>query len=152
MSSNKIQVRAVERNDLVQVLALMHQLAEFEGYSDKFCVTVDAIDQAVFEQHKIEVLVACINNEVEGICVFYTLPFTYDLKPWFYLKELFVNREHRSLGLGYALMRELIAASKRREVSKIRWEVLATNLSAIEFYQSLGSQPEAEWNLYSLTP
>ena len=152
MLNNKIEIRTIEKKDLEKVHFLMQKLAEFEGYSDKFCVTVDSISEAVFEQQKLEILVACINEEVEGICVFYTLPFTYDLKPWFYLKELFVSNKHRSLGLGNALMSELITTSKRRGVSKIRWEVLKTNLSAIEFYQCFGSQSEAEWSLYSLTP
>lgn len=152
MTNKKIQIRVIEKNDLEKVHYLMQKLAEFEGYSKKFCVTVDAISTAVFEQQNLGVLVACVNEEVEGVCVFYTLPFTYDLKPWIYLKELFVSNQHRSLGLGNALMRELIKTSKQRGVSKIRWEVLKTNLPAIEFYQGFGSKAEAEWSLFSYIP
>lgn len=149
-----LMVKQATEKDLPFVLTLMQQLAVFEGYIDNF-----QVDLAYLKQHLLrpasapqnfEVLVAKQFETVQGILVFYTLPFTYDLKPWLLMKELIVDENHRSKGVGRALMKQLIELAKQRNVSKIRWDVLNSNTRAKSFYESFGAEHQTEWELYSL--
>lgn len=143
-------IRTACEEDLPEVLTLMRQLAEFEGYASSFKVTWQELKQRLIVNHDFEVLVAELENRVAGILVFYTLPFTFDLQPWFYIKELVVKPEYQSRGVGRALMGRLTDLASQRSVTKIRWEVLSDNLAAQNFYSALGAQHNSQWQLFSL--
>ena len=134
----------------------MRSLAEFEGYLDKFAVTQDDIQRLCIEQQKFHILVAsqgtCQSGKpvLKGILVWYELPFTYDLFPWLFIKELYVSEAARGQGVGDALMTELIAIAKRRGSNKIKWEVLTSNINAQGFYKKLGAKAELDWQTFSL--
>ena len=66
------------------------------------------------------------------------------------MKELIVDENHRSKGVGRALMEQLVEIAKERSVSKIRWDVLNSNIRAKSFYESFGAEHQVEWELYSL--
>ena len=55
-----------------------------------------------------------------------------------------VAREYQQNGLGTALMRELVFAAQARDVSKIRANMMDTQISAQRAFQRLGFQKEAE--------
>ncbi len=151
MAKNTTIIRQAELSDIDRILSLMLALAEFEGYADQFVVTKADLEQRLFTKKDFSVLVAERNQNAVAILVYYILPFTYDLKPWFYIKELFVDAEYRSEGLGKKLMIGLAKEAKKQGCSKIRWDVLSTNEPAKTFYQSLGASHDDDWALFSLS-
>ena len=118
----------------------MLELAKFEGYADKFVVTQSDLEERLINNKDFSILVAEVDSKITGILVYYTLPFTYDLKPWLYIKELFIDADYRSLGLGKKLMHGLAIEAKKLGCTKIRWDVLSSNEAAKAFYQSLGAK------------
>lgn len=142
--------RQAELKDSKKILSLMIDLAEFEGYADQFIVTLNDLDKRLFKNKDFCVLVSEVDQQVVAILVYYYLPFTYDLKPWIYIKELFVDQQYRSLGLGKQLMIKLAKEAIENKCSKIRWDVLSTNLKATKFYQSLGAKHDKEWLLFNM--
>ena len=56
-----------------------------------------------------------------------------------YLADLYVTPEHRSEGLGRALVACVAAESKRRNRSFVWWVALSTNPAAHAFYERLGA-------------
>lgn len=151
MTELSIDVREAQPKDLTELLELMIRLADFESYRDKFSVTQEDLEQRLFMQKDFHVLVAESENQLVGMLVYYYLPFTYDLKPWIYIKELFVNAEFRAMKTGQKLMQALAIEAKRVDATKIRWDVLNTNEPAQKFYSSLGAQADKEWALYGLS-
>jgi ribosomal protein S18 acetylase RimI-like enzyme len=151
--SDLVVKQAVEE-DLPSVLRLMQQLAIFEGYIAEFHVNFGYLKENLLmpdpAQQEFEVLAAKQEGVVMGILVFYTLPLTYDLKPWFLMKELIVDENQRSNGVGKALMEQLVNIAKKRGVSKIRWDVLKSNAKAKRFYESLGAESQDDWELYHM--
>ena len=147
-----VTVRPAQRSDIAELLAMMKALAVFEGYADKFRVTAAELEKRLFDTRDFDVLIADQSGRPCGMLVYYRLPFTYDLKPWVYMKELFVQEHARSAGVGKALMQQLIAECKKQGVSKIRFDVLASNLRAQDFYLSLGARADMDWLLYNLSP
>jgi len=149
MSSN-IVVRHAEPDDSRAVLGLMQALAEFEGYAERFRVTEAALYEGLFERRSFNVLVASVEGRLVGILTYYHLPFTYDLTPWVYMKELYVETDFRGAGVGRCLMNKLIAECRARGGRRIRWDVLSDNLPAKRFYQTLGARHDCSWELYAL--
>lgn len=145
-----IRVRAAQRADAQQVLALMFALAEFEGYSADFRVTLDELIQRCFVRHDFQVLVADRGGELLGMLVYYEQPFTYDLKPWLVIKELYVRDSSRGAGVGRMLMKSVARHCHLQGGSRLRWEVLTDNLPAQHFYGSLGAQPNAGWQTWQI--
>lgn len=148
--SDSVHIRAAQRSDIAAILSMMKALAVFEGYADKFRVTAAELEKRLFDYRDFDVLVADQFGNPCGMLVYYQLPFTYDLKPWVYMKELFVQEHVRSAGVGKALMQQLMLECKKQGVSKIRFDVLASNRRAQDFYQSLGARADMDWLLYNL--
>lgn len=149
MVSNNV-VRPAQPDDVLGILLLMRELARFEGYEKEFRVTEKAIFSGLFEENKFEVLVATRGENLAGILTYYYLPFTYDLTPWIYIKELYVSAGFRSKGIGRMLMNELVEECKRNGGTKIRWDVLSDNHAAKKFYVSLGAHHDKKWEIFYL--
>ena len=150
--TDQIIIRPAQRSDLAALLSMMKALARFEGYADQFRVTAPELEKRLFDYRDFEVLVAERYDKPCAMLVFYRLPFTYDLKPWIYIKELFVQEDERCRGTGRELMKALISECHQRGVSKIRWDVLTSNVRAQAFYQSLGGKVADDWLIHTLTP
>ena len=148
--SESVTTRPAQRSDIAALLAMMKALAVFEGYTDEFRVTAAELEKRLFDYRDFEVLVAEQFGRPCGMLVYYRLPFTYDLKPWVYMKELFVQEHVRSAGVGKALMQHLFAECNQQGVSKIRFDVLTSNVRAQDFYQSLGARADTDWQLFSV--
>ncbi len=56
------------------------------------------------------------------------------------LKELYVRTKARSLGVGHQLMRESAAFALKAGCGRLDWNVKATNVRGIRFYERLGGQ------------
>lgn len=146
----EVVIRQARPNDCADILSLMRKLALFEGYESEFKVTEAALQAGLFEQRTFYVLVASCDQALVGMLVYYFLPFTYDLSPWIYIKELYIENEYRSRGIGKALMKALIEICRENGGTKIRWDVLEDNHSARNFYFSLGARCDRQWELFSL--
>lgn len=147
-----MNIRRIEPGDTQEVLLLMRELAVFEGYIKDFKVTATELHQRVFINQDFNVLVAETNENIEGILVYYYLPFSYDLTPWITMKELFVSEGFRHQKVGQKLMLRLSEIACQSGSSRIQWLVLKDNETAKHFYQSLGAVHNQQWETYSLVP
>lgn len=145
-----VTIRQAERRDSEELLSMMIQLAEFEGYADGFRVTKPELEKRLFEDKDFCVLIAEVDGRASGMLVYYYLPFTYDLRPWVMIKELFVKDECRSRGVAKRLMTALAKVCVEQGSQKIRWDVLSSNVNAKRFYESLGAESSDTWELYGM--
>lgn len=150
-------VREFQSGDAEMALALMRDLACFEGYIDDFQVTAaDLIEHGLGSDRLFTAFVVPEDDAdaLLGIAVTYIVPWTYDLKPVLVLKELFVTKEARGRGVGKSLFRRAMGYGRERGASKIQWTVLQTNNRAKTFYRRLGGSEDTNWEPWhlSLTP
>ncbi len=150
MNASRIVIRKALPSDCDKLLQMMIKLAEFEGYLKDFSVTRSELEKRLFQKKDFQVLIAQANGSVAGMLVYYWLPFSYDLKPWAYMKELFVEDDYRSMGLGKMLMKNFARECVKNGCSKIRWDVLSANDPAKNFYISLGANLANEWLLFTM--
>jgi len=149
--SSPILVREAIIEDCNQLLDLMKKLAEFEGYLDEFAVTEANLIERGFRQKDFYALVAEVDDKLIGMLVYYFLPFTYDLKPWLFIKELYVDSEYRGQGTGQLLMKKAARICQQIGASKMRWDVLTSNHKAQHFYQQMGAEKQTNWSSYQLS-
>jgi GNAT superfamily N-acetyltransferase len=63
---------------------------------------------------------------------------------------LYISPEHRNLGAGKALLKHLAKVALSEDCGRFEWSVLHWNEPAIQFYQSIGAEPQNEWVCYRL--
>lgn len=147
-------VRPAKREDVAALLPLMRALAEFEGYADRFVVTESTLIEQGFTRSPpdFECLVAeSDNGDLQGMLVFYMIPFTFRARPTLFLKELYVADRARNAGVGEALMHAAAATAVERGCGIMKWQVARWNADAQRFYERLGAAADPEWVDYSLS-
>lgn len=146
-------IRRAVASDAPQLLSLMRGLARFEGYDDRFAVTVDALLERGFSSQRPPEFIAWVaevDGELSGYAVIYIVPFTFDLRPTLVLKELFIDSAARGRNLGHGLMQAVIEHGRSLNARLIRWQVLPSNESAKNFYRQHGAEVDADWDSWFL--
>lgn len=141
-------IRRAVASDASQLLSLMRGLARFEGYDDRFAVTVEALLERGFSPDRapeFTAWVAELDGVLVGYAVIYVIPYTFDLRPTVVLKELFIDERARGRNFGHGLMNAVIEHARTLNARLIRWQVLPDNTAAQNFYRRHGAGVDADW-------
>ena len=143
-------IRFVERRDIPIVLGLIQELASFERQPDAVILSEEELQTAVFGDNPwVYIYVAELEGNVVGMALYY-----YGFSTWkgrsLHLEDLIVNENYRKLGIGKALMNQVIQVAKTERVERMSWEVLDWNEPTIKFYKSLGAEFYKDWWLCRL--
>lgn len=143
-------IRVAKHLDIPSILGLIKELAIFERQPNAVILSESEMEGAVFGENPwVFVYVAEIENKVVGMALFY-----YGFSTWkgrsLHLEDLIVNENYRKLGIGKALMNQVIEVAKSEKVERMSWEVLDWNEPAIKFYKSLNTQFYKDWWLCRL--
>ena len=143
-------IREALEQDMLQVLNLIKELALFEKESNAVEITVTDLQNHGFSKHPaFKCFVAEINNTIEGIALVYKRYST-----WkgivLHLEDLVVNPKMRGLGLGTALLDEVVKYGHELDVKRISWEVLDWNEDAIALYEKKGAKVLRDWDVVQL--
>jgi len=148
---NNIIIRHAVEADCPQLLSLMKKLAVFEDYIDDFQVSELALIEHGFQKTpNYTAIVAESSQQLVAYLVYYLIPFSYDLKPTLFIKELWVDEAFRGKNIGSRLMKAVISDAKKRQCGRIKWDVLADNHAAQQFYQQFGAYYDKRWQGYLL--
>ncbi len=150
-------IRHAQKKDCKNLLELMKKLAIFEAYIEDFVVTVDdLLERGFSDKPEFIAIVAEQGRELEreshlkAYLVYYLIPFTYDLKPTLFIKELYVDESSRGKSMGKKLMQQAIIDAKEKGCGCMKWDVLSDNIQAQSFYQSFGASYDERWQGYVL--
>lgn len=141
-------IRRAVAADAPQLLSLMRGLARFEGYDDRFAVTVEALLERGFSPERppeFTAWVVEIDGTLVGYAVIYVIPYTFDLRPTVVLKELFIDENARGRNFGNGLMSAVIEHARTINARLVRWQVLPENDAAKSFYRQRGARVDADW-------
>ena len=146
-----MNIRHAVKEDCEDLLELMKKLAIFEDYIDDFAVTEqDLLEHGFSENQTFTAVVAEHNIKLQGYLVYYLIPFTYDLKPTLFIKELYVNKSLRGKSIGKELMQFTMNDAKEKGCRRMKWDVLSDNIKAQLFYKSFGAKYDERWQGYVL--
>lgn len=141
-------IRPAQAFDAPQLLSLMRGLARFEGYDDRFAVTVEALLDRGFSAGRppeFTAWVAEFDGSLVGYAVIYVIPYTFDLRPTVVLKELFIDKAARGRNFGHGLMNAVIEHARSLNARLVRWQVLPGNSAAKNFYRQHGGSVDSDW-------
>jgi len=150
---SELVIRPAVKADCPALLELMKGLAEFEGYLDQFRVSVADLEQRGFPGNGVPefyALVAEQKGALRGMLVYYFIPFTFDLRPTLFIKELYVEAGARGVGAGEQLFTAARKAAIDKGCGRMKWDVLHDNAAAQRFYQRQGARHDDHWQGYVL--
>lgn len=150
-----MDVRRAVESDIPEVLRLMSALAVFEKYDDRFTVTEDVLRERGFGRPDPEFVALVVGDaepggHLDGLLVFYVIPFTLTTLPTLFIKELIVDDGVRGGGVGRALMVAAAREAVTLGCGLVKWQVADWNEPGKNFYEALGARPDPTWVDYSL--
>jgi GNAT superfamily N-acetyltransferase len=145
-------IRAATPADVGAMLALMHELAEYEKLTHLFIATEALVHDALFgTRPSAEALVAESDGRIVGYALFFHNYSTFLGRRGLYLEDLYVQPAQRGSGLGSAMLRHLAALAVERQCGRFEWTVLDWNQTAIDFYEKMGASVLPEWRIVRIT-
>ncbi len=142
---NEMLIRKAERSDMVSVLDLIKELAEFEREPESVSINVDdLINDGFCDDPKFRCLVAEKNKKVVGMALFYGRYSTWKGKT-LHLEDLIVKKKFRGQGIGKELYKKFIEIAQNEGVRRAEWVALDWNVKAIKFYKNSGAKVLSDW-------
>ena len=149
---SKLTIRNAKEADVPLILHFVKELASYENALDEVLATEEHIRQSIFgEDARVEALICENAGQPIGFAVYFYNYSTWLGKLGLFLEDLYVSPEQRGVGAGKALLAHLAKLAVAKDCGRFEWNVLDWNKPSIEFYESLGAQPQSEWIGYRLT-
>ncbi|WP_432900300.1 N-acetyltransferase family protein [Micromonospora matsumotoense] len=145
-------IRPARPGDVPAVVAMVHELADYERAADQCRLTGAQLDTALFGPAP--ALFGHVAVDDDDLPVGFALWFL-NFSTWagvhgIYLEDLYVRPAHRGTGAGRALLATLAALCVRRGYRRLDWWMIDWNPAA-HFYASIGAEPMTEWVPYRLS-
>ena len=147
-----ITIRPSHREDAALILRFITELAIYEKAGDQVAATVESIEASLFgEDSPARALICEVDGEPAGYAVYFFNYSTWQAKKGLYLEDLYISPAMRGVGAGKYLLQQLAAIAVDNGCGRFEWSVLDWNQPAIDFYLSIGAQPQDEWVRYRMT-
>ena len=146
-------IREATPADVPEILAMIHELADYEKAPHEVVATPGLLRDALFGPEP--AVYALMAEDETGAVVGFALWFR-NFSTWVgrhgvYLEDLYVRPSHRGHGYGKALLQELARIAVERGYGRFEWWVLDWNTPAIDFYRSIDAVPMDEWTVYRVS-
>ena len=143
-------IRNAQKSDMAAVHGLITELAVYEKMPDAVALTVADLERDGFEgQPLFHCFVAEQQQTIVGIALVYDRYSTWQ-GPAVHLEDLIVTQQARGLGIGKALLQEVVAYGLKKGVQRVGWEVLDWNEPAIKFYEECGATVMRDWDVVQM--
>lgn len=139
----RIRPASVEEAPLLHEMIL--EFAMFEKLREEVTITEAMLARDGFgAQPRFRTLIAEWNHSPAGYAICFPIYSTFQ-GPALFLEDVYVRPQFRKKEIGKALIGEVAAMALREGCEALRWEVLAWNQPAIDFYKRLGAIFLDDW-------
>ncbi len=147
----EIVIRSANKSDAAIIFDMIYELAVYEKAPHEVIATQSDIEASLFAaDSKSEALICEVDGTVAGYAVFFTSYSTWLGRNGIYLEDLYVTPHFRGIKAGKKLLQHIAQLAVSRKCGRLEWSVLDWNQPAIDFYKSIGAQPQDEWVRYRL--
>lgn len=147
----QIAITPAQPKDAAEIHRFITELAVYERAEHEVKAGVADIEATLFgPEAKAQALMCRVEGQLAGFAVYFFSYSTWLGKNGLYLEDLYVTPELRGGGAGKALLRHLAKLACDNDCGRFEWSVLDWNQPAIDFYESIGAAPQAEWIRYRL--
>ncbi|MGV3553617.1 N-acetyltransferase family protein [Rhizobium sp.] len=143
-----IKIRDAEAGDLEAWLPLWKGYCDFYKVEIADDITMATWARALDPMNVLSARVALVDGRLVGFAHHHTHLTTWDRRPTCYLEDLFTAPSVRGLGVGRALLDDLVALGKARDWASIYWITAEGNATARKIYDSYA--PRDEFVRYSI--
>ncbi len=149
--SSSATVRPARPDDVPAVVAMVHELAEFERAADQCHLTADQLTAALFADRPELYGHVAVDpaGEPIGFALWYVNFSTWEGTHGVHLEDLYVRPEVRGGGVGVALLVTIAAICVERGYRRLEWVMLDWNPAA-RFYADIGATVVGDWLPYRL--
>lgn len=148
---DEILIREATPQDAETIVALIRELAVFEGLKNQVRITpADLLRDGFGERPAFGCLLAEVNGEAAGFALFFSNYSTFEGRAGIYLEDLFVRDTMRGFGIGRKLVARLAATIEAEGGARLDLAVLHWN-PARDFYHRLGARHQDAWLPYRLS-
>jgi GNAT superfamily N-acetyltransferase len=152
MSESAIKIRPAREGDVDLLFSMIVALAQYEREPHAVTGTPDLLRDALFGPYPAaEAIIAQHENEPVGFALFHQSFSTWECRPGVWLEDLFVAPEHRTLGVGEALFREVARIAVNRGCTRYGWVALDWNEPALGFYAKYGAEVLRDWLVHRVS-
>lgn len=147
-----LTIRNATPDDAGVILQFVRELAVYEKAEHEVLATESSIRESIFSEGSATKAIICESDgQPIGLAVYFLNYSTWLAKHGLYLEDLYVTPIARGTGAGKALLKHLAQIAVQKKCGRFEWSVLDWNKPAIQFYESLGAEPQIEWVGYRLT-
>ena len=145
-------IRPVRHDDVPAVVAMVHELAEFERAADSCHLTEEQLRTALFGAHPAVFghVAVDADDAPYGFALWYVNYSTWEGTHGIHLEDLYVRPQARGTGAGGALLATLAQVCVARGYRRLEWVMLDWNPAA-EFYAAIGAKVVEDWLPYRLS-
>jgi GNAT superfamily N-acetyltransferase len=145
-------IRPARPSDVPAVVAMVHELAEYERAPEQCHLTEGQLSDALFAPQPALFGHVAVDawDEPVGYALWFLNFSTWEGVHGIYLEDLYVRPAARGTGAGQTLLATLAAICVERGYQRLDWWVLHWN-PAREFYHAIGAAPMNEWIPYRVT-
>jgi GNAT superfamily N-acetyltransferase len=148
----ELLLRQATPADTQTLFTLIQALAEYERLSHTVTGNPAALAAHLFgNKPYAEAILAELSGKAVGFALFFHNYSTFLTQPGIYLEDLFVLPEHRTQGIGKALLIHVAQLAISRGCGRLEWSVLTWNQPAIAFYQRMGASILPDWQICRVT-
>jgi GNAT superfamily N-acetyltransferase len=139
-------IRKGQAADVPAAFALIQELAHYENAPEQVVNTPEKMLVDGFGLHPVFGFYVAQTDEgqVVGLALYYTRYSTWKGR-CLYLEDLIVTAAHRRQNLGRLLLDAIVREALAQDMEMAVWQVLDWNQPAIDFYQKMGAELDAEW-------
>ncbi|EJD6378995.1 MULTISPECIES: GNAT family N-acetyltransferase [Providencia] len=146
-----VEIKSATHQDAALILDMIIELADYEKARHEVKATVADIENSLFDENSsTEALICYVDGHPAGYAVFFTSYSTWLGNSGIYLEDLYVSPDFRGAGAGKKLLKHIAKLAVDRKCQRLEWSVLDWNQPAIDFYKSIGAQPQDEWVRYRM--
>lgn len=145
-------IRRAHEDDVADITAMIHELADFEGAAHLCTVAETQIRAALFgDPVALSGYVVEVEDQVAAMALWFPSFSTWDGIAGVYLEDLYVRPPFRRRGLARLLLSTLARECLENGFTRLSWAVLDWNVDAIALYDSVGGRPQREWITYRVS-
>ena len=149
--SGGLSFRLAEREDCTAILKALKLLAQSLGVGERCQSTLEDIETHGFgDKPQFTVMLAEINGNMAGMCLYFPMFSTWLGKPGLYIQDIYIHEGYRNAKIGEKLLRHVGRIGRDVGYASLRLTVDEGNDGGARFYSNHGFVRSDDEYIYKL--
>lgn len=143
-------IREATVQDIPNIAELMREIKIFHERDPNTVSEEKLLKYGFGTKPRFKVDLAIVGNKIVGFSLYYISFSGFNTAPELCLEDLYIQPQHRGIGIGTAFFDKLKEYCKNEECFRIFFLVSKWNEDAIKFYEKMGAKPSDDLVLFRM--